>query len=174
MSTESALSRRQFARLGAAAAVGLSGSTLTAQSSTRPALKSEFLMDLVFRTSAPTPVGPRVIAGITEGTFQGPRLKGKVMTPAGEWGATRPDGAYVIDVRLELRTDDDVLVYAFYRGIVYTPPAGQGERYWVTTPVFETVSEKYAWLNRIVCVAVAYTVSKDIGDVAYHIYQILT
>ncbi len=174
MSTHSVVSRRQFAKLSAAAAVGLSGSTLAAQSAMHPPLKSEFLMDLVFRTSAPTPIGPRVIAGITEGTFQGPKLKGKIVTPAGEWGATRPDGAYVIDVRLELKTDDDALIYAFYRGIVYTPPPGQGERYWVTTPVFETVSEKYAWLNRIVCVAVAYNVTKDVGDVAYHIYQVLS
>jgi len=173
MSSES-ISRRRFATLGAAAAAaGLSGGTLTAQSTTHPPLKSEFLMDLIFRTSAPTAIGPRVIAGITEGTFQGPKLKGTVITPAGEWGATRPDGAYIIDVRLELKTDDGALIYAFYRGIVYTPPAGQGERYWVTTPVFETVSEKYAWLNRIVCVAVAYNVPKDLGDVAYHMYQIM-
>jgi hypothetical protein len=130
-------------------------------------------MDLVFQTSSPLTVGPRVIAGLTKGTFQGPKLRGTVVTPAGEWGATRPDGAYVIDVRLELRTDDDALIFAFYRGIVYTPPAGSGERYWVTTPVFETASEKYAWMNRMVCVGTAYTVPKEVGDVAYHIYQIL-
>jgi hypothetical protein len=172
MFSRSVVSRRQFARLGAAAAAGLSESVLTAQSPAAPRLQSAFLMDLVFRTAAPISVGPRVIAAITEGTFQGPKVKGKVVTPAGEWGATRPDGAYVIDVRLELRTDDDALIFAAYRGIVYTPPAGSGNRYWVTTPVFETASEKYAWMNRIVCVAIAYTVPKELGDVAYHIYEI--
>jgi hypothetical protein len=173
MSALSNITRRRFATLGVAAAAGLSGSSLTAQSADRPSLKSEFLMDLVFKTSAPMTIGPRGIAGLTEGTFQGPRLKGTLVTPAGEWGGTRPDGVYVIDVRLELRTDDAALIFAFYRGIVYTPPAGSGVRYWAITPVFETASEKYSWLNRVVCVGVAYAVPKDVGDVAYHIYQIL-
>ena len=175
MSNQSTISRRDFARLGVAAAAGLSPAALAAQSPSAPALKSEFLMDLVFRTSSALMVGPRVIAGLTEGTFQGPKLKGTLVTPAGEWGATRADGAYVIDVRLELRTDDAALIFASYRGIVYPLPTGlgdSGQRYWAVTPVFETAAEKYAWLNRIVCVGVAYTVPKEVGDVAYHIYQI--
>ncbi|PWT84716.1 MAG: hypothetical protein C5B57_04315 [Blastocatellia bacterium] len=172
MSVQTVLSRREFATLGAAVALGLT-STASAQSQARAPLRSEFLMDLVFKTGGGGRIGPRIIAGITNGTFEGPKLKGKVTTPAGEWGATRPDGAYVIDVRLELRTDDDALIFVSYRGIVYTPPKDQGGRYWVTAPVFETASTKYDWLNRIVCVGVAYTVPKEVGDVAYHIYQIL-
>src|SRR5262245_6636246 len=109
MSALSNITRRRFATLGVAAAAGLSEASLTAQSSDRPSLKSEFLMDLVFKTSALMTIGPRGIAGLTDGTFQGPRLKGTLVTPAGEWGVTRPDGAYVIDVRLELRTDDAAL-----------------------------------------------------------------
>ena len=163
-----AVSRRQFAKLSAAA-IGLASSRLAAQS-TVPPLRSDFLMDLVFKTGGGGTVGPRRISGITEGTFQGPKLKGKVVTPAGEWGATRPDGAYIIDVRMELQTDDSALIFLSYRGVIYTPPKGQGERYWVTTPVFETAAEKYDWLNRIVCVAVSYSVQ---ASVAYHVYQIL-
>ena len=173
MPVHTVMPRRQFARLSAAAVAGLAGPTVAAQSAAGRTLRSEFLMDLVFKTGGGGAIGPRIIAGITEGTFEGPKLKGQVVTPAGEWGATRPDGAYVIDVRLELRTDDDVLIFVSYRGIVYTPPADQGGRYWVTTPVFETASKKYDWLNRTVCVAVAYSVPKEVGDVAYHIYQIL-
>lgn len=163
------VSRRQFAKLSAAVAIGLSGPAVAAQSAVPP-LRSEFLMDLIFKTGGGGAVGSRRISGITEGTFQGPKLKGKVVTPAGEWGATRPDGAYVIDVRMELQTDDSALIFAAYRGIIHTPPKGQGDRYWVTTPVFETSAEKYDWLNRIVCVAVNYAVP---GSVAYHVYQIL-
>ena len=164
-----AVSRRQFAKLSAAA-IGLSTSPRLTAQSTVPPLRSDFLMDLVFKTGGGGTVGPRRISGITEGTFQGPKLKGKVVTPAGEWGATRPDGAYMIDVRMELQTDDSALIFLYYRGVIYTPPKGQGERYWVTTPVFETAAEKYDWLNRIVCVAVGYSVQ---ASVAYHVYQIL-
>ena len=168
------ISRRQLARqLGAAAAVGLSGAAVSAQS-TPPPLRSEFLMDLIFKTGGGGAVGPRRISGITEGTFQGPKLKGKVVTPAGEWGATRPDGTYAIDVRMQLQTDDDALIYANYRGIIYTPKgAGQDQRYWVTQPVFETAAPKYDWLNRTVCIAVDYVVPREVGNVAYHVYQIL-
>jgi hypothetical protein len=162
------ISRRQFAKLSAAAAIGLSRPA--AGQSAVPPLRSEFLMDLIFKTGGGGAVGPRRISGITEGTFQGPKLNGKVVTPAGEWGATRSDGAYVIDVRMELQTDDSALIFAAYRGIIYTPPKGQGDRYWVTTPVFETAAEKYDWLNRIVCVAVNNAVP---GSVAYHVYQVL-
>jgi len=170
------VSRRQFAKLGVAAAAGLSGAALAAQSAAVPVLKSEFLMDLVFKTAPPLMVGPRLIAGLTEGAFQGPKLKGTLVTPAGEWGASRPDGAYVVDVRLELRTDDGALIFTSYRGIVYPLPATLGDpgpRYWAVTPSFETASEKYGWLNHVVCVGVAYTAPKEVGDIAYHIYQVL-
>jgi hypothetical protein len=173
MPVQTALSRRQFAALGTAAAFGIAAPSAYGQSATRQPLRSEFLMDLVFKIGGGGTIGPRIIAGITEGTFSGPKLKGTVATPAGEWGATRPDGVYVIDVRLELRTDDAALIYASYRGIIYTPPKDQGERYWAITPAFETASKKYEWLNRLVCVGVAYTVPKEVGDVAYHIHQIL-
>src|SRR5262245_6383146 len=108
------ISRRQFGKLGATAAFGVSGVSLMGQAAAPP-LKSEFVMDLIFKTGPGAVVGNRRISSITEGTFQGPKLKGKVITPAGEWGATRPsDGAYLIDVRMELQTDDEATIYANY------------------------------------------------------------
>ena len=67
-------------------------------------------------------------------------------------------------------TDDDQRIYASYRGVIYTPAAGQGERYWRTTPIFETDSKKYEWLNHVVAVGVSYTVPQR---VAYRIFEIL-
>jgi hypothetical protein len=52
--------------------------------------------------------------------------------------------------------------------VLYTPQGG--ERYWRTTPYFETASEKYAWLNSIVTVGIGYTVPMK---VPYRIFQIL-
>ena len=68
------------------------------------------------------------------------------------------------------RGDDDQRIYMTYHGVLYTPPAGQGERYWRAVPVFETASPKYDWLNRVVAVGVNYTVPQRIG---YRIFQIL-
>ena len=87
-----------------------------------------------------------------------------------------------LDVRATARTDDGHLIYIWYRGIMHAPPEIlermiQGERdidpseyYFRTTPVFETGSEKYRWLNRIVAVGVG---RRTETGVAYTVYEIL-
>jgi hypothetical protein len=70
----------------------------------------------------------------------------------------------MLNVRLTLRTDDGHLVYMRYEGMRHGPAwvieqLNKGEKvdpnqyYFRTTPWFETASEKYRFLNRIVCVA---------------------
>src|SRR5258705_9680845 len=167
------MSRRDFARLGAAAAAaGLSGATLAAREpqgqggqAARPAappppeaLTSSYLMDVLFETGGPGggAVGNRQIVSVTGGTFEGPRLKGKVLPPGGDWLQTVAGNVRLLDVRALLVTDDDQRIYMTCKGVMYTPQGGS--LYWRTTPYFETASEKYAWLNSIVCVGVGYTV----------------
>lgn len=183
-------SRREFARAAAASAAafgtalgldvsaqqparGLGNQTGTGAAVEKPeSLKSEFLMDLELETGGggSGTVGNRSIVAVTGGTFAGPKLRGKVLSPGADWPMTMGDGLRILDVRTVLMTDDDQRIYCFYRGVIYTPPAGQGERYWRITPGFETASEKYAWLNRIAAVGVSYTVPQR---VSYRIFQIL-
>jgi hypothetical protein len=47
-----------------------------------------------------------LIVPISGGTFAGPRLKGTIILPSGDWVAQRPDGSRVLDVRILLQTDD--------------------------------------------------------------------
>ena len=178
------MSRRDFARLGAAAAAaGLSGVSLAAgepqgqggQAARPPArppeaLTSSFLMDILFETGGPGggAIGNRQIVSVTGGTFEGPRLKGKVLPPGGDWLQTVSGNVRLLDVRALLVTDDEQRIYMTYKGVMHTPPGGS--LYWRTTPYFETASEKYAWLNSIVCVGVGYTVPTK---VPYRIFQIL-
>jgi hypothetical protein len=108
------------------------------------------------------------VVGVVGGTFEGPTLKGTVVGPGADWPLRINDTLRVLDVRTLLVTDDDAKIYATYRGIIHTPPGG--ERYWRTTPIFETDAPKYAWLNSIVAVGVSYTVPQR---VAYRIFQIL-
>jgi hypothetical protein len=91
-----------------------------------------------------------------------------VLPPGGDWPQTVSGNVRVLDVRALLVTDDDQRIYMTYKGVMYTPPGGS--LYWRTTPYFETASEKYAWLNSIVCVGVGYTVPTK---VPYRIFQIL-
>jgi Protein of unknown function (DUF3237) len=182
------ISRRRFAELGATAAtglglVGLSGLTLDAQQgrgasgaapqpTPRPeALKSEFLMDLILETAPAVTIGSRTVVGVTGGTFEGPKLKGKVVGPGADWPMRMSDTLRILDVRTILVTDDDQKIYMTYRGVIRMPAAGQpGERYWRTTPIFETDSKKYEWITQMVAVGVSYTVPQR---VAYRIFEIV-
>jgi hypothetical protein len=109
------------------------------------------------------PFGRRIVFGSTGGTFHGPRLRGEVLAGGGDWALFRRDGAMALDVRLTLRTHDDALLHMTYGGRW----AGS---YFRTTPLFETGSEPYSWLNDIVCVGSGYLVD---GGIAYEVAQVV-
>lgn len=164
------MNRRHFAA-SAAALVGaaLVPGELAAQEGAT--LKSELLMDVVFDVAAPHNLGTRLIVPVTGGTFTGPKLKGTALSNGGDWIVRRPDGASVLNVRATLKTDDDQLIYMTYDGIMYTPPGAKPtDMYWRTTPRFETASEKYAWITRVVAVGVGVPTP---GKAAYRVFQIL-
>jgi Protein of unknown function (DUF3237) len=176
MPTHPTVSRRRFTKLSAAAAgaVALRADALEAQSAPTAddKLQSEFLVDLVLDTQPANNIGSlgvnRVVVPVSGGTFDGPRLKGTVIGPGGDWIVRRPDGSSVLDVRILLQTDDNQKIYVTYRGISFTPQGGA--QYWRIVPVFETGAEKYLWLNNIIAVGVHRALP---GKVAYRVYQIL-
>ena len=110
-------------------------------------------------------VGERRIINITGGSFDGPRLSGTILPGGADWQIIRPDGITAVEARYTLQTDDGALIYVNNRGFRHGPEAvmarlALGEAvdpslyYFRTTPIFETGSEKYHWLNGIVAVAV--------------------
>jgi hypothetical protein len=150
----------------------LRGAQSTGSAAENDRLQSEFLLDLVLDTQAAHTVGSiglnRVIVPVSGGTFEGPKLKGTVVAPGGDWIVTRPDGSSVLDVRLVLQTDDAQNIYVTWRGISYTPQGGR--QYARILPMFETGAAKYSWLNNVVTVGVHRPMP---GKVAYHVYRIL-
>jgi hypothetical protein len=113
-----------------------------------------------------TPQGRRRIIGITGGRFSGERLSGRVLPGGADWQVIRADGVADLDARYTLETSDGALIYVMNRGYRHGPPEiikrlSSGEAvdpslyYMRTTPRFETGDSRYAWLNRIVCVASA-------------------
>jgi hypothetical protein len=151
-----------------------------------PELKTELLCEMSATLGqaqglGATPQGNRWIVPVTGGTFTGPRLKGEVLPGGGDWLRVRPDGVSELDVRITLRTDDGHLIYVSYHGIVTTSPEVEQRRargeavdpsevYFRTTPVFETGSEKYGWLNRIVAVGVG---TRKPAVIEYRVYAVL-
>src|SRR5467141_1339384 len=56
------------------------------------------------------PHGTRVIAPITSGAFEGPRLRGRVLPGGGDWTLLRSDAVLELDLRITLETDDGALI----------------------------------------------------------------
>lgn len=115
-----------------------------------------------------TPHGNRRIVVVQDGSFEGPRLKGKVLPGGGDWLLVRPDGVTELDVRGTLQTDDGALIYISYRG--YRVPRADEDDYFVITPYFETGAPQYAWLQQIVAIGKGQI---SPGRVSYHIYAVL-
>jgi hypothetical protein len=110
------------------------------------------------------PHGRRRIIPITGGRVSGERLAGRVLPGGADWQVIRADGVAELDARYTLETDDGALVYVTNRGVRHGPaevmrrlaagePVDPALYYMRTTPWFETGDARYAWLNRIVCVA---------------------
>ena len=135
-------------------------------------LPVEFLYSIHLDTAAPVmvtggPTGTRIIAPVTGGTFEGPRMRGTVVGPAGDWVTVGPAGQMPLDVRLCLVTDDGASIYCSYRGLLLRGESGMRA---LGAPLFETGDERYAWLNDIQAVGVG---SAGAGGVDYEIYAVI-
>src|SRR5262245_21024165 len=132
-------------------------------------MNSRLLMTLQVAVPPPqklgaVPHGTRVIASIAGGSFEGPRLRGKVLPGGGDWTLLRSDGVLELDLRLTLETDDGALIFMTSFGLRHGPPEvlaalGRGESvdpskyYFRTAPRFETSAPQYEFLNRVVAIA---------------------
>ena len=152
------------------------------------AIESEFL----FQVRIPlypaidlgqTPNGHRMILMAKDGTFEGPKLRGKVIS-GGDWALVRGDRSGALDVRLNLKTHDGALLLMTYYGRMMAAeedfeyaldfskpddPEGANRYYFRTNPLFETSDPRYAWLNHIVTIGKGRT-----GDhgVIYDVFTI--
>jgi hypothetical protein len=111
-----------------------------------------------------TPHGRRRVIPILGGRFEGERLSGRVLPGGADWQVVRSDGVAQLDARYTLETEDGALVYVRNEGLRHGPQEviqklARGEAvdpasyYMRTVPHFETGDARYAWLNRMVCVA---------------------
>ena len=97
-----------------------------------------------------TPSGTLTIFPVTGGSFEGERLRGKVLAGGGDWVTARSNGMMTLDLRVALETDDGSLIHMTYTGI-----RDDANRYFRTVPRFETAAPRYAFLNRVLAVGTA-------------------
>src|SRR5258708_5124970 len=110
------------------------------------------------------PHGTRLIAPIASGTFEGPRMRGKVLPGGADWLLLRSDGVLELDLRITLETDDGALIFMTSLGLRHGPPEvlaalARGESvdpskyYFRTAARFETSAPQYAFLNRLIAIS---------------------
>jgi hypothetical protein len=135
-------------------------------------LPVEHLFTLTANTEGATvvpggPAGTRIIVGVTGGTFEGPRLRGTIEPPGGDWVTQRADRSVRLDVRITLKTDDGAAILMTYGGIGI--PREGGGLDLRTAPQFETGDARYAWLNNVQAVGVG---APGQGSVTYDVYAL--
>ncbi len=149
-------------------------------------MNSRLLMTVRIATAASqklgrVPYGNRTVVPVTGGHFEGQRLRGEILFGGGDWLLLRSDNVLELDLRITLETDDQARIYMTFQGLRHGAPEviaalGRGEAvdrasyYFRTVPRFETSTESYAFLNRMVTVGVG----EARPDGAIHrIYEIL-
>lgn len=129
-------------------AVFVSAAAVVAQPDQQPDPELEFVLQLNVKLGqsysvGQMPKGFRNIVPITGGTFEGPDIKGEVLSGGADYQIHNMDkGVSDIEAIYCLRTDDGVNIHIRNKGII----AGH---YFYCTPVFEApVDSKYDWLNK--------------------------
>lgn len=149
-------------------------------------LETRFLMELRLELTGShimgdTPQGMRRVDLLGRGRFSGPRLNGVTLEGASDLLLRVGDNSLRPDVRALLQTDDGALILLTYRGVRHGPTevmariaAGEDvgpEEYYLRTALqFETASETYDWINRILAVGVG---RREPDGVTYDVYEIL-
>jgi hypothetical protein len=124
----------------------------------------------------------RVAVNVPGGVVEGPRLKGKILPPAGDWGYILPSGVFRLDVSATIQTDDGEIIYVSYNGIwqrskEVNDKFNNGETitstdcYFFSAPTFQTKSEKYGWLNGVQAIGKMVEIKR--GDhITYDIFVV--
>jgi hypothetical protein len=147
----------------------------TTESPDRNTIPVEFIGTLDATTQAVMPVlvagttGTRVTVTVTEATFVGPKINATAVpgVAGADWPLVRSDGTLLLDVRLNLRTDDGADIFVSYTGI--GTPIGDGLFNIRTAPTFQTGDPRYAWLNNALGVGIG---TSNPTGVVYDIYAV--
>jgi len=125
--------------------------------------------------------GRRLIVPLTDGTFTGPELNGKLLPgSSADWQIALPDGTAIGDIRYTLQTDNGDLLYVQSRGVRHGSPdvlerlAGgedvdASEYTFRTTTQIETATPRLEWLNKGVFISVG---GRQPGGVIYETYLV--
>jgi hypothetical protein len=108
--------------------------------------------------------GERIIIPIKGGTFEGPKLKGVVLSGGADYQySDKKNDRTEIEAIYTIKTDDNVLIHIRNVGLIYTSPEVKNNAnfdfskvYFRAAPKFEAPSNsKYDWLNNAIFICKA-------------------
>ena len=143
-----------------------------------PAPETEFVMQLKVTLDAPyvvgdTPHGKRTVIPITGGTFEGPLLKGTILSGGADWQLAKGSRTE-LEAIYSIRTDDGVYIHVRNRGIIYDGKDAEGNPsfYFKAAPQFEAPADsRYAWLNNALFVC-APDFSQQFNGIILNVWRV--
>ena len=125
---------------------------INAQTATPPEL--EYVMELKVTCDkayavGKTQHGERIVIPITGGTFEGPAIKGVVLSGGADYQLfDRDNNRNELEAIYDIQTDDGVNIHIRNKGLWYKDAQGE---YFMTAPKFEApMDSKYNWLNNAI------------------------
>ena len=134
----------------------VSGLTVSAQDTPLPeGPKTEFALQLKVTLGQAfsmdnTQHGRRTVIPITGGTFEGPGIKGTILSGGADYQLANADGRTEVEAIYCIKTDDGVYIHVRNRGIICNSKDADGKPsfYFRCAPQFEAPADsKYGWMN---------------------------
>lgn len=94
--------------------------------------------------------GRRTVIPITGGTFEGPNVKGTIISGGADYQLANADGRTEIEAIYCIKTDDGVYIHVRNRGIITNAKDADGKPtfYFRCAPQFEAPADSpYGWMN---------------------------
>jgi hypothetical protein len=123
-------------------------------------------------TCGGAPFGSRVVVDVVDIRISGDRLNARMKgTAAADWGSLSADGAFGLDVRFTVETDDGALIFVQYHGRCDLSGGIENPGPVYAAPRFETGDPRYSWLNTLQAIQKG-KVDFARNELIYQVYEI--
>ncbi len=120
-----------------------------------------------------TPYGIRRRVPIIGGSFEGPRIRGKVLPGGADWQLQRADDYTLIEADYMIEAEDGTQIHVRNRGLTNSRVKGATTRYLRTVPEFEAPAGQHAWLNQSIFVGSLQGMSGGQPSVMVHVFSLV-
>jgi hypothetical protein len=118
-----------------------------------------------------SPLGLRRMIPITGGTFEGPRIRGKVLPGGADRQLVRPDGVTLLNALYEVQAEDGAVITVLNR--VTLDPAAAPAPYNRSVIELTAPEGPHGWLNRAIFVGTLHPLPPERKAVVIRVYEVV-